>query len=474
MASYFVCSAATGTNSGASWLNAHVSIPGCMTAQALVGGDIIYVHVTHNYVASATITWTLPESGTGLVKVICVDGGDAAFTALGAAMGSTVGSIASGATENTNGNFQFKVYTVSSTGASLYVFGMIIKAGAGGNTSSSDVLLNDQNHGEMTFEMCSFWTHSTNSGAQIIVGSASSIYTRHIFRNCSFRFGSTSGAISAAGGEIEMYNCSIVSAGSSPTTLFIVASATARLTLYCSGCDWSLATNVVDRSVPGPWAVKMNNCTINTPVTGTISGVLGPICEFQACAAVDGTNGPDMLAYYKDDLRGTVEDDQTVYLTSGGAEGTQDDGTVTPFSLKMTPTALASAATPLYSPWIYKKISSTGSKTVSIEVADTESAVLKDSTLWIEVQYVGGGGLDNSPQSQLEGSFPLLGIVHDVTAAGSNLTDTGVAWTGVAETDTYTLSKTVTLDAQGYIRARVGLGIQTTSPVYVDQLLTVT
>lgn len=197
------------------------------------------------------------------------------------------------------------------------------------------------------------------------------------------------------------------------------------------------------------------------------------MAEFHGCAAVDGTNGANVLAYYKEDAFGIVQDDQTVYVTSSPAQGSQDYGTATSYSLKMTPSALALVYQPLYTPWIYVKVASTGSKTITMKAADTESALLKNATLWLEVEYMGGAAPTNSPQSALEGTYPLFGVVHDVTAAGSDLTDSAEAWTGIAETGTYTLSKTVTLDEQGYIRCRVGLGIDTTNPVYVDPKITV-
>ena len=44
-----------------------------------------------------------------------------------------------------------------------------------------------------------------------------------------------------------------------------------------------------------------------------------------------------------------------------------------------------------------------------MKVADTESAVLKDQELWLEVEYMGGAAPANSPQSALEGTYPLVG-----------------------------------------------------------------
>ena len=460
MASYFVCSGAAGTNRGLSWFNAHVSIPGCMTAQALVGGDIIYVHNTHNYLAGAAITWTLPESGNGQMFVYCVDGGDAAFTAAGAVMGSTVGTLTTGGSESTNFNGAFTI------NCDVFCHGLTIKAGTGASDSAADILVGGSNgHVVTAWQACTFWTNSTNTGATISTGNT--FVHKDTFKDCVFRFGATGQTMVVSSGQAYYYNCSISASGSSPTTLFSGVSTRAGV-LFCSGCDWSLATNVVNRAIASVTNFYFNNCTIGTPVTGTAGIGNQNILEFHACAAVDGTNGANILQYYLDCFLGTVQDDQTVYLTTGSAQGTQDDGTVTPYSLKMTPGALVSPSWPLYTPWIYQKIAATGSKTITMLAADTEAAVLKDRELFLEVEYMGGAAPANSPQSALEGTWPLVGVYADFTTAGSNLSDTNVAWTGVAENSTYTLSKTVTLDEQGYVRCRVGVGKQTTNPVYVD------
>jgi hypothetical protein len=199
---------------------------------------------------------------------------------------------------------------------------------------------------------------------------------------------------------------------------------------------------------------------------------------------VDGTNGADILTYYFEDATGIVEDSQSVYLTTGGAQGEQDDGTDTPYSLIMTPSASCTKATPLYSPWVYALVGSTGAKTVALKVAHTEAAVLTTSEVWMEVEYMGEPGatgatrVANSPHAQVEVdddcNAMASSIVRDVIAAGSNRADTAVAWTGIASEKTHTLTATISCDEVGYIRCRVGLGKDTTNPVYVDPKISVT
>jgi hypothetical protein len=479
MTAYFVKSGTGGADTGAAWASAAESIAGLMTAQAIAGGDVIYVHNTHSYLAGAAITWTLPETGTGLVQVICVDGGDPTGASLS---GTTVGSITTGAVESTNGNFAFVLNTSGVANGALFVHGMTIKTGAGGNSSSADLTI-AAGAGRVHFSSCTLWTDSSSTTAITTLSNAAAAAVVRC-DNCTFRFGSTSqGLTLGAGSQFEFWNCSISASGSSPTTLF-TPTGTRTLTVDCHSCDWSLASNLFSVAVAAAGALRATNCAVGAPTTGTHAGYAGVTVELHACAAVDGTNGADILTYYFEDATGIVEDSQSVYLTTGGAQGEQDDGTDTSYSLIMTPSASCAKATPLYSPWVYALVGSTGAKTVALKVAHTEAAVLTTSEVWMEVEYMGEPGatgttrVANSPHAQIEVdddcNVMASSIVRDVVAAGSNRSDTAAAWTGIASEKTHTLTATISCDEVGYIRCRVGLGKDTTNPVYVDPKISVT
>lgn len=476
MATYFVCSGAGATAAPYdTWNKAAVSIPALMTGAAIAGGDIIYVHNTHNYVAGATITWTLPETGNGLVQVICVDGGDAAFTTGGSGMGSTVGNITTGAIENTNGNFAFGINNSNSASA-LFIHGMTLKAGAGASSSNADINVAASSIGKLVFQGCTFRIDSTTAAALVTIGTtAGGGGTDVEFNGCTFTHGNAGQAITTASGRFFFTNCKL--ATTYPTTLFISSTSSRSLTIM-NGCDWSGATNVLSQAVASCITYICTNCAIGTPTTGTHSGVGFCKAEFHACAPVDGANGADILNYYYEDGTGAVQDDQTIYLTTGSATGEQDDGTDTPYSLLMQPSTSASKATPLYTPWIYVLVGSTGAKTITMKACDagTDADELRNSELWLEVEYMGEPGatgtqrIANSPHSQIEvdDDCPTMAssIARDVTAAGTDRTDTDEAWTGITETNTYTLTASVTCDEVGYIRCRVGLAFD--RDVYVD------
>ena len=63
---------------------------------------------------------------------------------------------------------------------------------------------------------------------------------------------------------------------------------------------------------------------------------------------------------------------------------------------------------------------------------------------------------------------------RDILATGTSLTDTSESWTGTSgwtNKKTATLSKTVTVAQQGYVRCRIAVGKQQT--VYADNVITV-
>ena len=475
MATYWVKSGTGGTDDGTSWANAAESIPGLMTAQALAAGDIIYVHNTHLYNAGAAITWALPESGTGFVYVYCVDGGDDTGASL---VDGTVGALTTGAIETTGGNFVFTCQ------GQAVVYGMSLRAGAGAGSASADINCSTSGT-NFRFNTCAFWLNSTSSSALMTIGGTGATNsTSAYFENCTLRVEHTSPPIVCSGGYAEFISCSLDSAGSTSASVFQIA-AGSRFSLICSGCDWREATNVLNISTVSQLYARFSNCVIGTPTTGTNTQYAPYDVEFHACAAVNGGAEPkaNILNFYREDSFGICEYDSTVYLTTGSASGEQSDGTDTPYSIKMTPFASCTKATPMYTPWVYTLVGTTGDKTITMKVADTESALLTTAQLWMEVQYMGEPGVAgtqrvaDSPHAvvEVDDDCPIVTgtIQRDLIAAGSNRTDTGAAWTGITETGAYTLTASVNCAEVGYIRCRVGLGVDTTNPIYADLKATV-
>jgi len=485
MTAYYVRAGTAGNDSGSSWANAAESVNAVVAAVTVGSGDIFYVHNTHAANVGGAITWTFPEGSTaGAVLVLCVDGGDAAWSNP-AAMGTTVGTLTTGASETTGGNTAFTINASSSGDARAFIHGITIQAGAGASSSSADIIVGGAPFQQIEFAHCTLHTNSTSGLALITLGgTAGNFGNRFIFTNCTFTFGATGQALNVTGGRKTFVNCT--TAGTAPTTLF-VPTALCKAVVECFSCDWSASTNVVSQALTGLLTYAMHNCVIATPVTGTSTNTCE--AEFMACDAVNANPGAgtaNILNYYRENFFGVVEDDQDVYLTTGGAQGEQDDGTDTSYSLKMSPSAAVTQYFPLYTPWISVFVPSTGSKTVALKIATTRASALNKGEVWMEVEYMGEPGatgttrVANSPHSQVEvdDDCPIVsGTIHrDPTATGTGRTDTSEAWTGVTETETNTLTATVSCDSIGYIRCRVGLGLYAagaTNPIYVDPKISV-
>ncbi len=450
MTTYYVKSGTGGDDTGSSLANAAESLAGLMAAQVITAGDIVLVDKAHSFNAGAAITWEFPETaGTaGMVAVLCVDTG-----------ASDVLDV--GAVETTGGNFAFNIGSKTSAASLLYVHGMAITAGGGASSSSADIIVASALNGAYTFESCTFWTNSTNVGAIFQCGGSSSTGQKlYTFNNCVFRFGATTQSLQPVGGKFFFRNCSISASGSSPTLLF---SQSGGCIIECSGCDFHLATTIVSIAATGDQYFRMFNCYTGTNlVTGTHPGYGGNTYEFIGCGGVDGGGIPDNFQYAKYDGFGIVSRDLVAYLTTDPSQATRSDGTATSYSYSMLPAATVTHYAPLYTPWIAVEVTSTGSRTFTLKCADIEGAVLKDTDVWVEVTLMGGGGnVAATPQALTYNGGQNAGSTYsrDPKVAGSNLTDTNAAWTGVTETDTYDLSVTVSnLDYQGYVYCRVGLG----------------
>ena len=479
MATYWVKSGQGGTDAGTSWANAAESLGGLLAAQAIAGGDIIYVHNTHTSVYSASKAFTIPESGGGSVQVLCVDGGDATGASL---VDGTVGSLTTGASESTNGNFYIQISSTNLVSARLFVHGLAFSVGSGVNESSADLIMQPASSGVVKFSACSFTINSTSSTALFYCGAVNP--SVHEYENCTFKFGATTQGIGLGGAFTCFRNCKLDSSGSIPTTTFSslgTSGSSSILNLECTGCDWSGSTNLFAIStITHAGKALFSNCAIAAnPVTGTLSYLASMEVECHACAAGDGTNGANILRYYKNNISGIVQDDQTVYKATGGAQGEQDDGTDTPYSLKLDPSSSVAIYSPLYTPWIYKLVDSTGDKTVTMKIAHTESAVLLDKDVFMEVQYMGEPGatgtqrIANSPHAlfEVDDACPVQSgtIYRDAIATGSNRTDDAIDdWTGITSEKEHTLTASINCAEIGYIRCRVGLTKDTTNSVYVD------
>ena len=437
-----------------SWTNAHIFFEALLNERAMTGSDVVYVDNTYD---SAATTGISNNSNNDLLRIISVSPG----------------------TTTPEAGAVFRWSASIAINCSMHVYGVKFSVGSG--TANRNLIFADvgTNHNLMTFDNCVLELNCTGTSSAIYAPSSGSNGSRRtIFNNCQFKFGSTAQYILCRAGVVEFNNCSLASGSSVPASL-LTPGDFAPTTVKMNGCNFSVAGSLlfVNRIQRSCCEVIATNCSVPLTVTGT---------RYPGSASVELFNcGTDdnNYRYYKHTGNGTVQTNTAIYRTTGGATTVNSNGETVPYSLQMTASSTATycdATNPLYTPWVYLRVDSTGSKTVSMEAAADTTVTLTNQDLWIEVQYMGGDAAPNTPQGLIEATYPLVSGTksRDVLAAGTALTDTGDAWTGIPDTNekNYTLSKSVTINEQGYIRARVGYARVTPSApmsVYVDPVLTV-
>ncbi len=181
--------------------------------------------------------------------------------------------------------------------------------------------------------------------------------------------------------------------------------------------------------------------------------------------AINVDSGDTNYKMHKEGYAGKVTVSSAIYVTTGGARAPHNTSDV-PLSWEVAASANAKIYHPCFTPWIEIFNSTTGSRTVTVEAArDGSATALKDTEMWLEVEYLGTTG-------ETRGSYSSGRAT--VIAAGANLTTGSTTWTGLNATNTrYSLARTVTAEEQGVIRARVGVAADTTTnKVYVDPRIT--
>jgi len=469
MADYFVChqAGATAANYG-TWNTAATSMTALLAGITnLAGPSNVYIHSSHVDNRGAGISWVFPETGTGIVNIMCVNGGDAAFTTGGSGMGSTVGTLTTGAAESTNSNAAF------SFAGKFYCYGVTLKAGsntpaseASGKLSIGTAVQNNQ-----VFENCTFVTNSTNASAITAIGTATSWLK---FRNCTFQFGATGQSFGGTNAKTTFINSSL--AGSTfPTTTFVPDSASQYGQVDCLACDWSSSTNLVSLVQATGAKYTFDNCKLpGTIVTGTRAVNFSPIVECRSASSSTSTTEP-LYEYYYDDPMGNVQDSTTYFVTAGSAVIKDGTNTDQKYSLAMTPSATASKQFPLCSPWVSVWNTLTGSRTISMKIAYNSATALNGNDVWMEVEFLGTASTLRSSTDIDDGVTSVNTTMLDVTAAGSARTDTGNDWDGTfaAGQQNNTLTATVSIDHVGYVRARVCYSKQAPTIVYCDPKVTV-
>lgn len=126
-------------------------------------------------------------------------------------------------------------------------------------------------------------------------------------------------------------------------------------------------------------------------------------------------------------------------------------------------TANAGMHLPYMTPWMHVNVPSTGSKTFTVYIGNA-SADLKDTEVWLEVEYM---GTSSSVVTKLSNDRNA-----DILASGTAQTDDTTSDWDTDLTYMQTLAVTATVETAGAVRARVIVGKASTT-LYVDPTVTV-
>lgn len=422
---------------GSTWALAKATLTGA-NALTPAAGTSIWVSQAHaeSTAGALSLTWAFGSTASP-IRILCANDGAAPPTAL--ATSATVETTgANGITIGTAGNF--------------YCYGITFNCGTG--SSAANLVLTSGANALSTFELCNFVLPTTSSGSRINFATAGR--TTKII-NCGFKFADAGQALSVVSNAI-IRGGSILAGGTSPT-IFVVPGLGGSV--YVEDFDFSNASasiNLVGTGANG-FRATFRNCKLPASWSGSLSAstpAAGGIYEMHNCDAT-GTN----YNLWRMTQFGSVRSETTLVKSGGAGDG------VTPLSWKAASNANALWTQPLVTGEIVEWNERTGSPiTATVDILHDSVTNLKDSEVWIEVDYLSASGA------------PLASIVLDgsvdVLAAGVDQTASTASWTtsGLSNPNTQKLSVTFTPQLKGFVHARVCVA-KASYTVYVDPKVTI-
>lgn len=415
---------------GSTWALADATLAASLTAAGAGGRS--YASDNHAETQASAMTLASPGTTASPTEVICGDDAAEPPTA-----------VTTTATVTTTGNS-----AITFTG-SAYIFGITFRCASGG-FGDINLLVSGANH-KLVLVECELELANTNTLSDIFVGGATSTVNTHRIEwlNTDIRFGAAGQGIDVQGAELFWRGGTVL--GTAPTTLFTpLSNGTVVPRIDCRGVDLSpLGSNtLINVSGASRLEVDFINCKLGASAvitTGAWASRTGYV-RLVNCDSAD-TNYRYLLSTY----HGDISHETTIVRTGGASDGT------TPFSRKMVSTANTKFYSPLEGPWFEFWNETTGSSvTAAIEIV-TDNVTLTDAEAWVEVEYMGTSGFPT-------GSF-ANDRAADILATPANQTTSSEAWTttGLTTPVKQVLSKAVTPQEKGWIRARVCLAKASTT-----------
>lgn len=418
-------------DSGATWALAKATLVGALAIA--VGGDRIWVSQVHAETQAASMTLAAPAGAeSNPIEILCGNDGAAPPTAL-----------ATTATVTTTTSFMI-------IKGSVVVYGIAFSATSGGITVCSSASLDDN----QIYLSCGFAVGSTS----FTVGASNVDQSRRVmFKDCTVVLtGTPFSAISLWGTKSTWIGGSIALTGSVPTNLI---GENLALPVVFRGVDLS-AFGSGKTLFPG--GLGLNSISFEHCKLGASVALFSGTIRVDMALSLDNSDSGDTQYRMQRALfEGSIFSETVIVRTGGASDG------VTPLSHKMVSGTVGRFYLPLYGPDLIIHNAAVGAnKTVTIEILHDSVTALKDTDVWLEVEYLGTSG------------FPIASFATDraadILATGADQTSSSVAWTttGLSNPNKQKLAVTFTPQELGVFRCRVALA-KPSYTIYVDPLLTV-
>lgn len=432
-------------DNGSTWALAKLDGAGAAAIDA--AGDTIFFSDNHAESTAGSVTWAIGGTRATPSKLLCGDDAAEPPTSL-AATG-----------------------TVTTTGAgsiflqgSFFCYGLAFYCGTGG--TSAGIYFGNTSGDVQQYEACEFRLVNTgNSTAFIFISANDTNASRLIsWKNCDVRFAGASQGIRIEHARFEWCGGSLLSGGTTPTTLFAPSSSGSRACVaLVSGVDLSNAgssMNLVAGAQNRTTKFIFRGCKLPSSWSGSLlagSISTGTRVELINCSSTD-TN----YTLRVQDYAGSLVDETTLVKSGGASDGT------TPIAWAITTTSEAAyPSQPFVSPEIQAWNETVGSAvTVTVDFLHDSATNLQDDEIWLEVEYLGTSG------------FPLAVFADDaaadVLATPADQATSAATWTttGMSNPNEQKLSVTFTPQEKGLIIARVCTA-KASYTVYVDPLLVI-
>lgn len=442
MATYFVASGGSNTSPYDTWAKAATSLATALGAATAVGDVVV---IQYNGVPStdaevgADTTYNIYN---GIAIISASNDGGSAYTPTVMGTANWIGN----STTNRTINFNY-----ASQRSKIYVYGLTLRTS--GSTTDSIVLNSGSGaNGPAEYDECYFWQGNTSSSGVIAVRGAG--YEAR-FVKCTFRFGAT-GQGFQVDARVDFIECSISSAGSTPTNLLVSPSSSGTAGVVFSGCDLSLVTNTLVPAVSFPYRVFFERCKLGSGVV--VLAAQTTLLGLNEVWVLDCHSGDTHMEFGYYNGLGALTKDSAIYFTSGSAAA----------SWKLVTTSYASRFAPFVTPWVDLYNTGTSAITPYFEVLrDGSTTAYKDHEIWAEFQVKDVSGYTLSTIHRDRSSVAnYLSAGGSDQAAGAGLGswtgESGTAWSGKIDA-----GASVTPAEVGYLRGRMVFGVASAT-VYLD------